>query len=179
MFYQIKETIFKRKHSYENSQSPGDASKKTAKRDTEIQHLKTIELQREIEERKKTELALEELAAIDLLTKVLQNRRKFFSLAEIEVQNALCRLQQPLSAILLDFDQFKAINDNYGHAIGDQVLSTVAQLIRDNLRKGEIVGRIGGDELKILLPGSDLPNAQLIAQRLQEKGSFSNLSRII
>ena len=138
-----------------------------AKRDTVIQYLKTIELERELEERKKTELALEKLATLDPLTEVL-NRREFFVLAEREVQNALQR-RKPLSTILIDLDHFKDINDNHGHAVGDQALTAVAQIIKNNLRKEEILGRIGGDEFSILTPGSGWLQAQKIARRLQEK----------
>ena len=139
----------------------------SAKQDAEIQHMKTMELQQEIEKRKEAELALKELATLDPLTGVL-NRREFFILAEKEVQSALQK-QQRLSMIMLDVDHFKAVNDHYGHAIGDQVLTAIAQIVRGNLRRGEAFGRIGGDEFAILLPGSDSLQGQRIAQRLQDK----------
>ena len=98
----------------------------TAKRDAEIHYLKTIELKKEIEERKSTQAALEELAAIDPLTGLL-NRRQLFLLGERKVQISLQR-NLPLSAILLDLDHFKQINDTYGHALGDQVLVHTAKI---------------------------------------------------
>lgn len=139
----------------------------TTKRDAEIQYLKTIELQKEIEDRKTAQAALQQLAATDSLTGLL-NRREFFASAEQEFQRAR-RDDLPMSAILIDLDHFKNVNDTYGHAAGDQALAETAKAIRDNLRGGEIVGRYGGDEFVILLPGSDLVRAVRIANRLRKK----------
>ncbi|HVN14907.1 MAG TPA: diguanylate cyclase, partial [Anaerolineales bacterium] len=167
LFSQVKETIFNETTFQRMANLQVIHQVENAKRDAEIQYLKTIELQREIEERKKTESALEELAAIDPLTGIL-NRRKFFTIAEMEVQSALER-QYPLSAILLDVDHFKNANDHYGHAIGDRMLTDIAQILRANLRTKEIVGRIGGDEFAIVLPGSNQTQGKQIAQRLKTK----------
>lgn len=167
LFYQVKETIFNENTAKRIAILQVIHQVERAKRDAKIQYLKTIELQKEIEERKEAESALEELATIDPLTGVF-NRREFFVVAEREIQSVLQR-QQPLSTIVLDLDHFKAINDNYGHTIGDRVLTAVAKIIRDNLRKAEIVGRMGGDEFAILLPESDRLQGQQIAQRLKEK----------
>lgn len=167
LFHQVKETILNEMTSQRMANLQVIHQVETVKRDAEIHHLKTIELQREIEERKKTELALEELATIDPLTGIL-NRREFFIIAEREVQEALQR-QRPLSTILLDIDNFKNINDQYGHAVGDQVLTDFAQVLRLNLRTEEIVGRIGGDEFAIVLPRSDQIQSKQIARRLLDK----------
>lgn len=139
----------------------------TAKRDAEINFLKTIELQKEIQERKHAQEALQHLATTDSLTGLL-NRREFFIRAERAFDLALCE-PHPLSAILFDLDYFKRINDTYGHAMGDQVLVSVAKILRDNTRRNEIAGRYGGDEFVILLPGSDLAAGQKLASRLKLK----------
>jgi diguanylate cyclase (GGDEF)-like protein len=167
LFNQVKETIYNEDTASRIANLQVIHQVEKAKKDAEIRDLKTMELQKEIEKHKEAESALEELATIDPLTGVF-NRREFFVLAEREVQSVLQR-QQSLSAIQLDVDHFKVINDNYGHAVGDQVLTAVAKIIRDNLRKGEIVGRMGGDEFAIMLPGSDQLQGQKIAQRLKEK----------
>jgi diguanylate cyclase (GGDEF)-like protein len=167
LFQQVKETVFNETTAQRIANLQVIHQLETVKRDAEINHLKAMELQREIEERKKTELALKELATIDPLTGVL-NRREFFLIAKREVQGALKR-QRPLSTILLDIDHFKNINDDYGHAIGDQVLTNFAQILRLSLRAEEIIGRLGGDEFAIVLPGSDQIKGQQVAQRLLDK----------
>jgi diguanylate cyclase (GGDEF)-like protein len=167
LFYQTKEAVLNETTAQRIANLQVIHQMETIKRDAEIQHLKTVELQREIEERKKKELALEELATIDPLTGIL-NRRKFSLVAEREIQDALQR-HRSLSIILLDIDHFKKVNDRYGHAIGDQVLTDVAEILQVNLRTEEIVGRIGGDEFATILPGSNQRQGQQIAKRLKKK----------
>jgi diguanylate cyclase (GGDEF)-like protein len=96
----------------------------------------------------------------------MHNRRSFFDRAEMEFARAE-RYQNPLSVILLDLDHFKAVNDRFGHTVGDQVLCTVAERCRANIRTSDMVGRIGGEEFAILLPETDLAGAALIAERLR------------
>lgn len=166
-FHAIKETVFNESTAKRLSGLQVIHQVETAKRDSEINFLKTIELKREIEERKTAQADLEKLASIDPLTGVL-NRREFFIRGEREAANAHLT-RQPLSAILLDLDHFKQINDTYGHAAGDQVLIATTQLVRENLRQNELIGRYGGDEFIILLPGSDCSRGQQIAKRLYRK----------
>jgi diguanylate cyclase (GGDEF)-like protein len=139
----------------------------TAKREAEINYLKTIELKQEIEERIKAQAALLKLATFDALTGMM-NRREFFVLGEREIEHILPG-EQPLTAILFDLDHFKRINDIYGHAIGDQVLVQISRIISEILRQGEVVGRYGGDEFAILLPGSNGAQGKQVAERLREK----------
>ncbi|HZP78669.1 MAG TPA: diguanylate cyclase [Pseudolabrys sp.] len=108
----------------------------------------------------------EQLATIDGVTGLV-NRRHFEVLAQAE-WNRFQRYQRPLSLILIDIDRFKTINDMHGHAGGDRVLSRVAELCRVERRNTDIVARVGGDEFALLLPETDLAQAQLVARRLRE-----------
>jgi diguanylate cyclase (GGDEF)-like protein len=96
------------------------------------------------------------------------NRRHFFQLAEQEFSQTR-RYLHPLTAIIVDVDEFKAFNDRYGHVIGDQVLRQVAQALKNNLRDGDILGRYGGEEFSILLPFTNLETAWRVAERLCER----------
>jgi diguanylate cyclase (GGDEF)-like protein len=107
---------------------------------------------------------VQRLAIIDPLTGQY-NRRHFFEKAEHELIRAQ-RYARPLSAIMLDIDHFKRINDTYGHSVGDQVLRAVAQHCRQALRAIDLLGRYGGEEFSILLPDTSLADARLVAERL-------------
>ncbi|RKZ09084.1 hypothetical protein DRQ25_07465 [Candidatus Fermentibacteria bacterium] len=107
------------------------------------------------------------MASTDYLTG-LNNRRHFFELAEQEIQGAH-RYKRFISAIMLDVDNFKKINDTYGHTIGDQVLKDVAECCRQTMRKVDVLGRYGGEEFAVLLPESDLSAACRAAERLRQR----------
>ncbi|MGB0386767.1 MAG: histidine kinase N-terminal 7TM domain-containing protein [Ardenticatenaceae bacterium] len=106
-------------------------------------------------------------AITDELTE-LNNRRHFFVLAEQEFGQAIGS-GEPLSAIMFDIDHFKSFNDNYGHAIGDEVLRCVANTTRQSLRGSDVIGRYGGEEFAIILPDTDLSIAYKVAQRLRKQ----------
>jgi diguanylate cyclase (GGDEF)-like protein len=115
---------------------------------------------------------IEQLSVTDELTGLL-NRRGFFQLAEREFERAL-RFSRPLSALMLDIDHFKTVNDTHGHAGGDQVLSALADCFRQNTRAVDITGRYGGEEFALLLPEILQPEAIQIAERLRQ--SIADLS---
>ncbi|GAB5337288.1 diguanylate cyclase [Pseudomonas sp. TH04] len=95
----------------------------------------------------------------------LMNRRAFFEHAHLLY--AQCRQhRQPLSALMLDMDHFKAINDTYGHQAGDQVLRQVGGVISASFRQADVYGRLGGEEFAVLLPNTTLETAQGIAEQL-------------
>ena len=111
------------------------------------------------------------LANRDALTGLF-NRRAFEAFANTARQNAAAA---PFSLILIDLDQFKAINDRYGHATGDSVLQRSAQMILDNVRPSDVLGRgdgavarWGGEEFLLLLPDCPLPRAMQIAESLRQ-----------
>lgn len=114
------------------------------------------------------------LATVDGLTGLF-NRRHFFVLAEREFDRYL-RYRHPLSAIMIDIDNFKPVNDEYGHIAGDQVLRHVAEQCQEHLRKVDVVARYGGDEIVILLPETDLVGASQIAHRLVDAVTESPLA---
>jgi len=96
----------------------------------------------------------------------LYNRRGFTELGRREVERAL-RFRHPLSAIMIDIDLFKIVNDTYGHNIGDLVLRAIATRCNSNVRTVDILGRFGGDEFILLLPETDMFTAAGVAERLR------------
>ena len=138
---------------------------------------RTRELEAEKAELLKTKAALVQLAARDFLTGIF-NRGAIFDLLEQEIIR--CRREQSSFAIVLtDLDNFKRINDTYGHLIGDEVLREFARRIIRNLRPYDNVGRFGGEELLVLMPNmkDDLGERirQLHAQVTREPFVLGNL----
>ncbi|MBU2262343.1 MAG: diguanylate cyclase [Proteobacteria bacterium] len=115
---------------------------------------------------------IEQLSVTDELTGLF-NRRGFFQLGEREFERAL-RFGRPLSALMLDIDNFKRVNDTHGHTGGDQVLRVLADCFRQNTRAIDIAGRYGGEEFAILLPEILQSEAIQIAERLRQ--SMADLS---
>lgn len=108
---------------------------------------------------------LEDLASTDALSG-LGNRRHFIDAASREIDRAR-RHERALALIMLDIDHFKHINDNHGHQCGDEVIKSVSQLLRKELREHDIVCRIGGEEFAVLLPESTAETAAEVAERLR------------
>jgi diguanylate cyclase (GGDEF)-like protein len=106
------------------------------------------------------------LATIDDLTGSF-NRRYLFELGERELKRHN-RLVHPLAALMFDIDYFKRVNDQYGHAAGDEVLRTLAQRAALQTREIDILGRYGGEEFALLLPETNLREALEIAERLRQ-----------
>ncbi|MDO9243769.1 MAG: diguanylate cyclase [Rhodocyclaceae bacterium] len=109
--------------------------------------------------------AAEALARVDMLTG-LANRRAFDEAALHEIQRAI-RYGTPLALIMADLDFFKAINDKYGHHVGDQVLVDFARMLSASVRGVDLAGRWGGEEFIILMPGATLDEAVQAAERMR------------
>ena len=111
---------------------------------------------------------VQRLATLDGLTGTY-NRRHFMELAQREYDNAR-RFGHPLTAMMLDVDHFKRINDRHGHHVGDQVLRILADRCRTALRSVDVLGRYGGEEFAILLPGSTQHHAAtVLAERIRRR----------
>lgn len=106
------------------------------------------------------------LSATDRLTGIA-NRRKLDEVLDYEHQRSN-RTSSPLAAIIADIDHFKAINDNYGHMTGDQVLIEIAKLLQRGVRQVDSVGRWGGEEFMILCPDTGLSGAGELAEKLRQ-----------
>ncbi len=108
----------------------------------------------------------QKMAISDELTGLF-NRRGLMDLGRREVDRAK-RFHHPLSVAILDMDNFKAINDTYGHVAGDQLLNQIADCCRASFREIDIIGRYGGDEIVVLLIENDLQQAYQIADRFRQ-----------
>jgi diguanylate cyclase (GGDEF)-like protein len=109
---------------------------------------------------------LQDLASHDPLTRVF-NARAYYGACDQQI-HASQRGNQPFSVLFIDLDHFKSINDNYGHAVGDDVLRTVAQTIRQTVRRSDITGRIGGEEFSVFLPNTQVQGAEQLAETLRQ-----------
>lgn len=106
-----------------------------------------------------------DLAATDELTGCAV-RRVFRQRAEVEVARSR-RHDRPLSLMMIDVDRFKAVNDTYGHVVGDHVLAAIGGVLQGNARSSDMVGRLGGDEFALLLPDTEASAAVAVANRIR------------
>jgi diguanylate cyclase (GGDEF)-like protein len=116
----------------------------------------------------------------DGLTKVL-NRATFMELLAVQIERARVQEDFPLSLIMLDIDNFKNINDTYGHPAGDLVLSSLGKILLSSLRRDDIIARYGGEEFIVLLPLAPAEQGLRIAEKLRKSvagHAFENLPRI-
>lgn len=126
----------------------------------------TVSIVRDIAARKALEARLTSDATTDPLTGLL-NRRAFLSLLDRHGAEGGC-------VAVFDIDHFKCINDTWGHAAGDLVLQSFAQVARRTLRGGDHIARIGGEEFAVLLPGATLEQAAFVCDRLRRSLSETN-----
>lgn len=119
-----------------------------------------------------------DLSMIDELTSLF-NRRKIMEILKTEIERSV-RYSYDLSVILCDIDDFKKVNDTYGHKMGDIVLKKVSTVIKNSLRKVDFVGRFGGEEFLIVSPQTTIKNAVTLAERIRrilESVTFEGLDR--
>jgi diguanylate cyclase (GGDEF)-like protein/PAS domain S-box-containing protein len=124
-------------------------------------------IQRDITDYKKLEQDLQILCRTDPLT-TAANRRAFNEIISQEFSR-FKRSQKEYALVMIDLDHFKSINDQHGHGAGDRVLIEVTERCKDNLRVHDIIARLGGEEFCILLPYTNLEQAQKVAERLRQK----------
>jgi diguanylate cyclase (GGDEF)-like protein len=106
-------------------------------------------------------------AVTDELTGLF-NHRRFQEVMAVEVERAR-RFDQPMSLIMLDLDNFKRVNDTYGHMQGDLVLREVARVLRESSREIDEPARYGGEEMAVALPQTDLEGAYQFAERVRQR----------
>lgn len=114
---------------------------------------------------RQNEQRLLNMAVRDSLTG-LYNHGLIIDLLTKELYNSF-RKQRPLVYVMIDVDHFKSINDNYGHQAGDEVLKTIARLFEETLRRGDYLGRYGGEEFAMIFPGLDRENGVPLCERLR------------
>ena len=114
---------------------------------------------------KKLENELISLSRIDGLTEVYN--RKYFMDKTRESISQIMRYHRPATFLMMDLDQFKKINDMYGHQVGDATLTAFSQACREEIRETDVLGRLGGEEFALFLPETALPQALVLAERIR------------
>ena len=134
-------------------------------RPKKVTYISDITEQKNLEKKlKKANLQLKEKAIKDDLTG-LYNHGETVEKLEAEI-NRSSHTNSPLTIMMLDIDDFRKVNNQYGHVVGDRVLEEMAAKIKANIRKMDVAGRIGGDEMLIIFPETDLKEAKKIAKRV-------------
>jgi diguanylate cyclase (GGDEF)-like protein len=131
--------------------------------DVNMRMLKSI---RDVTEERKIQRKLKFLATTDSLSG-LYNRAEFMDLAQMEF--ALAKMNnEELSLLMIDIDKFKNINDSFGHSAGDEVIREIGRMTKNNFRKTDIAGRIGGEEFAVILKNATLSEAEKVAEMFRE-----------
>jgi diguanylate cyclase (GGDEF)-like protein len=123
------------------------------------------QLRAQNEELQRANEVLEQLSITDGLTK-LHNHRYFQEALTREIKR-VSRSGEPLAILLVDIDDFKALNDRYGHAHGDTLLVRIARVINESVRESDILARYGGEEFVVLATGTDLEGAMFLAEKVR------------
>ena len=115
---------------------------------------------------KKKFLKEKNLSRKDFLTGIA-NRCHFLEFSNVELARST-RYNRPISVVYIDCDNFKHVNDKYGHKVGDKVLVTVAAILKQNTRLTDVVARLGGDEFALLLPETSADQSKIVMQKIQK-----------
>jgi diguanylate cyclase (GGDEF)-like protein len=107
----------------------------------------------------------EQLAARTDFVTGAANARYFHELLQMEI-NRIHRYPHPITVVYIDIDNFKLVNDLYGHKIGDEVLRSIVSELKSQLRRTDIVARVGGDEFALLLPSTQQPDAKIVLSKV-------------
>ena len=160
-------TAYSSEYSYEDAIKNGasDLIFKPVKLNELILRINRVIKERSLlDERDKMIKKLQRLAIVDSLTG-LYNSRHFFEQLEKEIKRS-DRYLHPISLMFIDIDNFKAINDTYGHMIGDKILSLIAKKIKACLRANDTAFRFAGDEFTVILPETTSDEAKFVADRI-------------
>lgn len=141
---------------------------KVVSHDSAGRPLRMIGTTSDITERKRIEAELQEFATTDFLTQ-LPNRRHFMGHIEAELTRIQRGNSQTAAVLMCDLDHFKSVNDQWGHAVGDLALKHFAGILREQLRKSDLAGRVGGEEFALVLGDASLDDALGFAQRVQQR----------
>jgi diguanylate cyclase (GGDEF)-like protein len=172
-YLQVKEEVFNESSSRVLQSLRVTAQIERAEQEREIYRLKNVELAQVNEQlqrldAQKTQLLaqLERQAQEDALTGLF-NRRYFDAQLKLVFERAVAH-DTPLSVMMCDVDNFKRINDTFSHQVGDKVLSTIASLLREKIRQGDVLARYGGEEFILLMPGTPKEAALQVCERLRQ-----------
>jgi len=155
---------------------PAYLERKVAKLREELERKR---MEEQIKRKSTASSAASSTAKRDALTGALR-KDAFNEIFGVKIMEAK-HVEQPLSLIIFDIDFFKKINDTYGHLAGDKVLQEVAEVVRQNIRKSEYFVRWGGEEFIVLLPGTGLQSAQMVAEKIRravEEHAFDEVGRV-
>jgi diguanylate cyclase (GGDEF)-like protein len=117
--------------------------------------------------KERTELHHKRASLVDPLTG-MANRRAFLETAQATLHGKAAQ-PRPMAVVLFDLDHFKEINDRFGHAVGDRVLRSFANVVASSLGPGDSAGRLGGEEFAVLLPACDRRRAVTVAEQIRER----------
>jgi diguanylate cyclase (GGDEF)-like protein len=165
-FHRVKSEVFSEQADWRFKNLEITYQVEQTRKENEIYAQANRALQKEIAERKEAQALAEKLAITDALTG-LYNRRYFFGLIEREMKR-VHRYKRAFALVLIDLDDFKRVNDTYGHPAGDSVLSTTASLLRSSIRTGDVACRYGGEEFILLMPETEPEQAVLVIERVRK-----------